>query len=61
MAKLNRELHQTIYFVAHNRYLLQTLGQLGNALALLHGSTSVPRNARASDYYWRRKINDTLE
>jgi DNA-binding GntR family transcriptional regulator len=39
LAKLNRELHQTIYSAAHNRYLLQTLGQLENALALLRGTT----------------------
>jgi len=39
LAKLNRDLHQTIYSAAHNRYLLQTLGQLENALALLGGTT----------------------
>ncbi|MCP4768746.1 MAG: GntR family transcriptional regulator [Gammaproteobacteria bacterium] len=39
LAKLNHELHQTIYSAAHNRYLLQTLGQLENALALLRGTT----------------------
>jgi DNA-binding GntR family transcriptional regulator len=39
LAKLNRELHRTIYSAAHNRYLLQTLGQLENALALLRGTT----------------------
>lgn len=39
LAKLNRKLHQTIYSAAHNRYLLQTLGQLENALALLRGTT----------------------
>ena len=39
LAKLNLELHQTIYSAARNRYLLQTLGQLENALALLSGTT----------------------
>ena len=39
LAGWNRKLHQTIYEAAHNRYLLQTLGQLENALALLRGTT----------------------
>lgn len=39
LARLNRSLHQTIYTAAHNRYLLQTLGQLESALALLRGTT----------------------
>jgi DNA-binding GntR family transcriptional regulator len=39
LAQLNRKLHQTIYAAAHNQYLLQTLGQLENALALLRGTT----------------------
>ena len=39
LAVLNRRLHQAIYTAARNRYLLQTLGQLENALALLRGTT----------------------
>ena len=39
LAKLNRKLHQTIYVAAHNQYLLQTLKQQENAIALLRGTT----------------------
>lgn len=39
LADLNRQFHETIYGAAHNRYLLQTLEQLRNALALLRGTT----------------------
>ena len=39
LARLNRQFHQTIYSAAHNRYLTQTLEQMGNALALLRGTT----------------------
>ena len=49
LARLNRQLHRTIYLAAHNRYLLQTLGQLDNALALLRGTTySVPGRAESA-------------
>ncbi|MBT5432436.1 MAG: GntR family transcriptional regulator [Rhodospirillaceae bacterium] len=42
-ARINRDLHSTIYSAARNRYLLSTLNVLGNALALLQGTTfSVP-------------------
>jgi DNA-binding GntR family transcriptional regulator len=39
LAQINRKLHRTIQIAAHNQYLLQTLGQLENALALLRGTT----------------------
>ncbi|MEM8688446.1 MAG: GntR family transcriptional regulator [Pseudomonadota bacterium] len=39
LARVNRRFHETIYAAAHNRYLLQTLEQLRNALALLRGTT----------------------
>ncbi len=39
LAKVNRQFHETIYSAAHNRYLLQTLEQLRNTLALLRGTT----------------------
>ena len=49
LARLNRKLHQTIYTAAHNQYLLQTLGQLDNALALLRGTTyRVPGRAASA-------------
>lgn len=39
LARLNRHFHQTIYAAAHNRYLMQTLEQMRNVLALLRGTT----------------------
>lgn len=39
VAYLNRLLHQTIYDAAHNRYLLQTLNELRDAMALLRNTT----------------------
>ena len=38
---INRDLHQTIYRAAHNRYLLQSLNTVVDALGLLHHSTFV--------------------
>lgn len=39
LAHINRLLHQTIYGAAHNRYLLQTLNELRDAMALLRNTT----------------------
>ena len=50
LASLNRKFHQTIYAAAHNQYLLQTRGQLENALALLCGTTyAVDGRAQTAD------------
>jgi DNA-binding GntR family transcriptional regulator len=38
---INSELHQTMYAAAHNRYLLQALNTVVNALGLLRHSTFV--------------------
>ena len=38
-ARINRNLHETIYGAARNRYLLATLSALRDALALLGGTT----------------------
>lgn len=38
---VNRDLHQAIYQAAHNRYLLQSLNSIVDALGLLHHSTFV--------------------
>jgi DNA-binding GntR family transcriptional regulator len=46
LAAINRNFHETIYAAAHNRYLMQTLEQLRNALALLRDTTfAVPGRA----------------
>lgn len=39
LARANRELHEGIYEAAHNRYLLRTLHELHDALALLPNTT----------------------
>jgi DNA-binding GntR family transcriptional regulator len=39
LALINRELHNAIYEAAHNRYLMRTLHELHDALALLPGTT----------------------
>ncbi|MDX1576781.1 MAG: GntR family transcriptional regulator [Kiloniellales bacterium] len=49
LAAINRRFHQAIYTGAHNRYLLQSLETLRNALALLRGTTfAVPGRAKAA-------------
>lgn len=43
LAQINRAFHRAICDAAHNRYMLQSLNDLGDALALLHDTTfSVP-------------------
>ena len=39
LARINRELHEGIYEAAHNRYLLRTLSELHDSLALLANPT----------------------
>ncbi len=39
LARLNRDLHGGIYEAAHNRYLMRTLNELHDALALLTSTT----------------------
>ncbi len=49
LAEINRHFHETIYCAAHNRYLVQTLEQLRNSLALLRGTTfSIQDRAEAA-------------
>jgi DNA-binding GntR family transcriptional regulator len=39
LARINRELHEGIYEAAHNRYLVRTLSELNDSLALLPNPT----------------------
>jgi len=39
LARVNHEIHSTIYEAAHNRYLLRTLNELHDSLALLPSTT----------------------
>lgn len=49
LAAINRRFHQAIYTGAHNRYLMQSLETLRNALALLRGTTfSMSGRAKAA-------------
>lgn len=49
-ARINRALHIAICDAAHNRYMVQSLNQLSDALALLRGTTfSVGGRARTAD------------
>jgi len=49
-ARINRALHVAICDAAHNRYMVQSLNQLSDALALLRGTTfSVAGRARTAD------------
>ncbi|MEM7562050.1 MAG: GntR family transcriptional regulator [Pseudomonadota bacterium] len=46
LARINRRFHQTLSAAARNRYLLQSMNQQENGLALLNGTTfSVPGRA----------------
>jgi DNA-binding GntR family transcriptional regulator len=50
LAHINRLFHQTVYDAAHNRYLLQTLNQLRDAMALLrHTTFALPGRSLAVD------------
>ena len=39
LAQINRDFHEAIYEAAHNRYLMRTLYEVNDALALLPGTT----------------------
>ena len=60
LAVLNRKLHQSIYAAAHNQYLMQTLGQLENALALLRGTTFAIDGRPATAAAEHRAIVDAI-
>ena len=60
LAELNRKFHQTIYAAAHNQYLMQTLGQLENALALLRGTTFAVDGRPASAAAEHRAIVEAI-
>jgi DNA-binding FadR family transcriptional regulator len=57
LISLNRRFHGAICEAAHNRYLIQTLEGMHDALALLHGNTfRVPNRRRESDAEHRRIV-----
>ena len=52
---INSELHQTIYAAAHNRYLLQSLNTVVDALGLLRHSTFASPGSIESAHRQHRK------
>jgi DNA-binding GntR family transcriptional regulator len=57
LISLNRRFHRTICEAAHNRYLIQTLDGMHDALALLHSNTfRVPNRRSLSDTEHRRIV-----
>jgi DNA-binding GntR family transcriptional regulator len=59
-AQRNRAFHLAIYEAAHNRYLQQALDDLGNALALLPGTTFRHRGRAATAYAEHMRIADAI-
>ncbi len=58
LVSLNRRLHSAICEAAHNRYLIQTLDGMHDALALLHNNTfRVPNRRNESDAEHRRIVS----
>lgn len=57
-AQFNRALHVAIRDAAHNRYMVQSLNQLSDALALLQGTTfSISGRARTADLEHRAIVH----
>ncbi len=59
-ASINRSLHDAIYAAARNRYLLSTLNALGNALALLKGTTYSQPGRTAEGLQEHRTLVDAI-
>ena len=59
-ARINRELHAAIYGAARTRYLLSTLRALGNALALLKGTTFADPGRTAQGLLEHRAIINAI-
>jgi DNA-binding GntR family transcriptional regulator len=58
LVALNRRFHAAICEAAHNRYLIETLAGMHDALALLHGNTfRVPNRRSESDAEHRRIVS----
>jgi DNA-binding GntR family transcriptional regulator len=58
LISLNRRFHRAICEAAHNRYLIQTLDGMHDAMALLHGNTfRVPKRRSESDAEHRHIVD----
>lgn len=60
LAEHNRALHETIYHASHNRYLLRTLGELRDSMALLGPTTFSAAGRRVSAHAQHRTIVDAI-
>ena len=60
MMRLNARFHSAIYEAAHNRYLVQALGQMSNALALLPSTTFAMPNRPATAHAEHLAVMDAL-
>lgn len=61
LATINADFHAAIYGAAHNRYLLRTLDEVNDSLALLPSTTfTVPNRGRKS-YAEHKRIVDAIE
>lgn len=60
MAQSNRAFHRAIYEAAHNRYLLQALSDLSDALALLPSTTFQQHGRAQSAYIEHMKITEAI-
>jgi DNA-binding GntR family transcriptional regulator len=61
LATLNAAFHQAIYEAAHNRYLIRTLGELHDALALLQTTTFTVQGRYAGSVAEHGRIVDAIE
>ncbi len=61
LALINRELHNAIYEASHNRYLVRTLHELHDALALVPGTTFTNKGRPAIVHEEHLRIIDAIE
>ncbi len=61
LAYINRAFHRTICDAAHNRYMVQSLNDLGDALALLRGTTFAVKGRPESADIEHRAILDAIQ
>ena len=61
LARINDEFHNAIYEAAHNRYLIRTLGELHDSLALLPGTTFSVAGRRQASVDEHRRLLEAIE
>jgi DNA-binding GntR family transcriptional regulator len=61
LATINGQFHQGIYEAAHNRYLMRTLDELNDSLALLPSTTFTVPNRAKSSLVEHRRVVDAIE